>query len=133
MIEPNWNDYLFFSRREFVCKCGCNEAYMDPDFMQRLSTLRTMVNFPIIIASGFRCPGHDIEAAKVVPGVHTEGIASDIRCSHTKAYDIVAYAKACGFKGIGVHQRNATSERFIHLDTSVAQPLRPRPHVWSYP
>ncbi len=47
---------------------------------------------PLKITSGFRDPRHPVESQKNAPGVHTRGIACDIACSGSEAYQIVKLA-----------------------------------------
>lgn len=131
-MEPNWDNYPNFSRSEMLCKCGCGRADMDVGFMDRLQALRTHLGFALPVNSGYRCPDHDAEARKSVPGVHSEGIASDIRVSHRRAASVAGEWKNFGFTGKGEHQKGAVNKRYIHLDTSTTKPRRPRPHVWTY-
>lgn len=121
----NWNDYPNFSEEEFDCKeTGENE--MKPEFMERLQRLRDMVGHPLPISSGYRSPRHSIEARKEKAGTHAQGIACDIACHSQLAHLVLEMSLTIGFTGIGVQQKGAKKNRFIHLD------LRENPTVWSY-
>lgn len=100
---------------------------MQPEFIAKLQTLRTQYGAPMRVTSGYRCPGHPVEAAKDTPGVHTKGCAADIAVQGTNAHRLLRLAFAAGFTGIGIQQKGGG--RFIHLDTSNDEP---RPNVWSY-
>ena len=122
----DWSSYQNFSAKEFDCShCGKNE--MQPDFLQKLQTLRNVYGKPMRITSGYRCPEHPIEAKKANPGAHSSGCACDVAVDGQQAYELMKHAFALGFTGIGVNQK--TSGRFIHLDTLEELP---RPNVWSY-
>ena len=126
----DWNEYPHFSMPEFMCKCGCGRADMDPDFIGRLQDLRDVFNAPIRISSGFRCPDHNDRVSSTGrDGPHTTGKAADILVSGRDARDLVALADE--FTGIGISQKGDHASRFIHLDTLTA-PDAPRPWIWSY-
>ena len=116
----------YFSRRELECsRTGyCN---MDPDFLARLDNLREMLGRPVRLSSAYRHHSHPAEASKPAPGWHAKGKAADILCSGEDAYEVVAKAIACGFRGIGIAQTGPHDKRFIHVDTR--DTLRV---IWSY-
>lgn len=122
----DWSSYQNFSADEFNCShCGKNE--MQPDFLQKLQTLRSVYGKPVRITSGYRCPEHPIEAKKTQPGAHTSGRAADISIDRAEAHQFLKLAFAAGFTGVGVQQKG--SGRFIHLDTLEGLS---RPNLWSY-
>ena len=122
----DWSNYQNFSADEFNCShCGKNE--MQPDFLQKLQTLRSVYGKPVRITSGYRCPEHPIEAKKTQPGAHTSGRAADISIDRAEAHQFLKLAFAAGFTGVGVQQKG--SGRFIHLDTLEGLS---RPNLWSY-
>lgn len=122
----DWSRYPNFIEDEFRCS-HTGRVDMQPEFMERLQSLRTMIGAPLEITSGYRDVTHPVEAAKERGGVHTKGIACDIACDGRKAYLVVKFALALGFTGVGVSQKG--SRRFIHLDIYDEQP---RPNLWSY-
>lgn len=122
----DWAAYPNFSEHEFKCS-HCGKVAMKPEFMKKLQELRTAFRKPMRVSSGYRCPHHPIEAAKVSPGAHTTGRAVDIAVEGSDAFELLRLAFAMGFTGIGVQQKG--SGRFIHLDTLT---VAPRPNVWSY-
>lgn len=128
MSELNWDDYPDFERWEFQCS-ETGDCKMHPDFMARLQALRTEYGKPISINSGYRSPEHPIEAAKDEPGVHSTGRAVDVPVSHTDAYMLMMLALKHGFIRVGVNQKGATAQRYLHLDDN---PDYPNPRIWSY-
>ncbi len=116
-----------FSEAEMRCK-HTGQCEMDPDFMDKLQALRSRLDKPLAVTSGYRAASHPVEAAKAEPGAHSRGMAADIECDGRLAFQILALAPQLGFTGIGVSQRSGKG-RFVHLDTWTGGP---RPNVWSY-
>ena len=120
----------YFKFSELKCKCGCNQAKMDRAFLDSLNVLREAYGKPVIITSGYRCPKHNSNVSTTGPnGPHTTGMAVDVKCSGTDAYNLVMHAMRLGFTGIGVRQNGPHENRFIHLDMLEGNV---RPWVWTY-
>ena len=120
-MSLNWDKYPNFTEQEFDCKhTGLN--FMQPDFMQKLQSLRTEYGKPMKITSGYRDATHPQEIKKAAPGQHSQGLAADIACTATEAHQIVKLAMKHGFTGVGVSQRNGIP-RFIHLDLRAGTPV----------
>ena len=106
---------------EFDCK-ETGENNMNPEFLEKLDTLRGYCGFPFVITSGYRSPSHPIEAKKDVPGTHAQGIAADIKITNAAhRYTLIREALSMGFTGIGV------AGDFIHVDTRGTVPV-----IWTY-
>jgi zinc D-Ala-D-Ala carboxypeptidase len=128
-LVMNWSKYSpYFKKEEFDCQCGkCGgKNLMQLEFMDDLYQLRLTVNSPFGITSGYRCEKHPMEAVKLEPGQHQDGVASDIKCNANLAHRIVKAALAAGFTGIGVSQ-NKRGPRFVHLDKRPGTPV-----IYSY-
>ena len=112
--------YRYFERSEFDChETGENE--METRFISLLDTLRHECGFAFHINSGFRSVKHSKEIVKDEPGMHTTGLACDVRIEGgSQRYVLVEMAIAHGFTGIGV------AEGFIHVD------LRENAVMWTY-
>ena len=127
--RDRWPNFTF---REISCSHSglCD---IDPHCMDRLQRMRNEIG-PLTVTSGYRSPTHPIEAAKKVPGAHTTGYAFDIKCSGTRAYNVLREAILSGARGIGIRQNGEHNKRFIHLDwIHPENNLKvPRPTVWSY-
>ncbi len=119
MIDWRW---LNFTPDELCCK-ETGELDMQPDFMDRLQRLRTVLGGPITLTSAYRSPRHSIERAKAQPGTHAMGRAVDILADGRLQYRIIALAPGLGFLGMGI------AKTFIHLDDWDGGP---RPNVWLY-
>ena len=55
----NWSHYPNFTEAEFACQCGCGKADMDHGFISKLQQVRTAIDKPMRITSGFRCEIHN--------------------------------------------------------------------------
>tara|TARA_R110001599_G_scaffold291913_1_gene495539 strand:- start:234 stop:605 length:372 start_codon:yes stop_codon:yes gene_type:complete len=118
----------YFSKAELQCKCGCEQAPMDPQFLMMLDELRSKLNKPLRVSSGFRCPSHNSKVSGTgETGPHTTGKAIDLAVDRSFAYETLRASMAMGFTGIGVKQKGGG--RFLHLDT-ITEGLRPT--IWSY-
>jgi len=118
----------YFSKAELQCKCGCEQAPMDPQFLMMLDELRSKLNKPLRVSSGFRCPSHNSKVSGTgETGPHTTGKAVDLAVDRSFAYETLRASMAMGFTGIGVKQKGGG--RFLHLDT-ITEGLRPT--IWSY-
>lgn len=112
-----------FQEEEFACS-HCGRCEIDPVLVLALEDLRTLIgNKPIIVNSGYRCPRHPIEAAKVVPGQHAKGNAVDIKVRGMSARELYTAAKQIPqFRGFGVDDEQG----YIHVD------IRRLPAKWCY-
>jgi uncharacterized protein YcbK (DUF882 family) len=91
---------------------------MHPDFVFRLQRLRSKLDRPMFVNSGFRCVTHNINTGGTRKSKHLEGIAADISVldwTSAEKYECLQLAFELGFKGIGIYKR------FIHLDTRAGQ------------
>lgn len=125
----------YFKPSEFACRCGLCQSdgtEMSPRLIEALEALRIIVNFPLIVTSGYRCHNHPAERIKNAPGPHCGGVAVDLSVNGERALELLKAALAMGiFTGIGIQQKGVG--RFIHLD--IAEPHEfggARPTIWSY-
>jgi len=125
----NWDNYENFQEDEFRCSHS-KKCHMDESFMNVLQSLRSAIDKPFVITSGYRDKTHPIEAKKATAGEHTLGKAADIACRGEVAYDIIKYAPLLGFTRIGVSQKG--DKRYIHLGIGTAVDGLPSPRIWSY-
>jgi zinc D-Ala-D-Ala carboxypeptidase len=122
----DWSKYPNFTEAEFTCS-HTGKCEMQASFMDKLQALRTAHSKAMTVTSGYRHETHPVEAEKDRPGIHTMGLAVDIACGGSDAYNIMRLAFELGFTGIGVAQSGRN--RFLHLDTYTKPP---RSNVWSY-
>lgn len=119
-------DFKYF---EYDCKCSkCDYTIIALELTKKLQALRDLTSYPIVITSGFRCPGHQedlrnqgsYETAKGI-SAHEMGLAVDIICGAYSGEQLAELAEKVGFPNIGV------SKRFVHLDIREGGPRR-----WAY-
>lgn len=124
MIE--WDKYKNFQASEFDCSFTGNNG-MRSEFLDVLQQIRTMYNKPMIISSGYRDPSHPIERDKERVGVHTYGLAADIKGNPLDLLELAVIAYGHGIRRIGF----GISRGFLHLD--IGDQLLNFPSVpWDY-
>ena len=101
-----------FSPIEMACK-GTGRLKLNVDAMDKLQALRNRIGKPLYILSAYRSPEHN-KAVKGAPNsMHLQGCAFDVAMTNLCPADFVAAARAVGFTGIGLYEK----QNFIHIDT----------------
>jgi len=121
-----WGKYENFSEEEFKCQCGCGAVDMDEDFIYKLQAIRTLLDAPITITSGYRCEDHDWSLGGA--GNHTTGRAVDVRVGLENVHALIKWGIQ-HMTGIGIKMHGPIPSRFVHLDNLTGD-MRPR--IWSY-
>lgn len=98
-----------FSKNELKCK-HCGELKIDKNLISKLELVRTILNEPIIVNSGYRCNIHNKNVGGVVNSLHTKGQAVDVRAGNMEELKRIS-EKIFVNGGIGYYKN------FIHLDT----------------
>ena len=101
----------YISLYEFECPC-CKRVMLSPDLFTRLNHLRMVINRPIYINSGYRCPEENKRVGGVPGSYHLLGMAVDIHVKDYLLSDLLLFAQEMGFKGIGFYEKKG----FLHLD-----------------
>ncbi len=113
--------FKYFKREEFDCQ-ETGENDMQDEFIHALDELREAAGFAFTITSGYRSEKHSIEAKKAAGGMHTKGIAADIRVSSgAQRFLLAKLAFELGFSGIGI------AKTFVHVDIRKTVPV-----LWTY-
>jgi len=81
----------YFSLYEFECPC-CRQVMLSPDLLARLNHLRRVVNRPIYINSGYRCPEENHRVGGAPGSYHLLGMAADIHVQDFLLSDLILYA-----------------------------------------
>ena len=101
----------YFTLYEFECPC-CKRVMLSPDLLIRLDHLRRVIDRPIYINSGYRCPEENQRVEGAPGSYHLLGMAVDIHVKDYSLSDLLLYAQEIGFKGIGFYEE----KDFLHLD-----------------
>lgn len=133
MTDMDWDGIYHFKRSEFACKCGnCDESSADNmgvDVVEALDAMRSEYQKPIRVTSGWRCANHPAERTKDKPGSHNRGMAVDVACRYSEAFDILELAIKSGtFARIGIQQKG--DGRFLHLQ--MCDDIQPTRTIFSY-
>lgn len=140
MIE--WSQYPNFKAAKFNCQCPkcakqTGAENMCGDLLTALQRIRTQLDKPMIVTSGYRCREHPLEKKKIAAGrkrgSHTYGTAVDIACNGEKAFEIMRLAVNSGvFHRIGVKQKGAIKSRFLHLQVRGGRAAFDSKTIFSY-
>lgn len=125
-MYPNATNYSEnFTRRELDCHCGCEappaiEAALAGTAAE-LEKLRVLLNQPIHVNSGYRCPPYNTNIGGALDSQHKKGMAADISVKmRTPAMVAQVANKVDAFHsgGIGIYLG------FTHVDRRSNGPAR---------
>lgn len=107
-----------FDRAEFACRDGCGFASVDQRLIDGLEELRALLDAPITISSGCRCPKHNAAVGGSPNSRHMLGQAADIfvrlGALYVSPQQIYEHARGVRqFGGFGVDMER----HFLHVDT----------------
>ncbi|MBU4349629.1 DUF882 domain-containing protein [bacterium] len=105
------NIALHFKLSEFSCPC-CKRVMLHSKLIAKLMELRKILERPIYITSGYRCPEYNQKIGGVVNSYHCIGLAADIQVKDISLIDLLGYAEEIDFNGIGFYEK----KNFLHLD-----------------
>ena len=104
-----------FKVKEFACRDGSDKVLIDVDLVAKLQDLRTYLNKPITITSGYRTDSYNKQCGGADNSYHLKGQAVDIYCSGVKPIVIALWAEFNGLGGIGLYLDR--TQEFVHIDT----------------
>lgn len=107
-LLQNQNIRRNFTVQEYACRCGCNSVMWNENFMDLLQQLRTTLNSPLVVISGYRCPAHNMAIGGAQESQHLHGRAVDVRL-RVPTIQVVKLAEGL-FNGIGY------GTNMLHLD-----------------
>ena len=98
---------------KLLCTCGhpsCDKRSVNLSTLRRVQRVRDIVNRPLTVNSGGRCPYHPNETHRTTPADHQNRVGIDIGVSGgVERAEIVEAGLECGFNAIGV------AKTFVHL------------------
>ena len=101
----------YFKLDEFACPC-CKKVMLHPKLLSKLVELRNILERPVMVTSGYRCPKYNQEVGGVISSYHCIGLAADVT---VKDIDLLVLLEICenlDFDGIGFYEKKG----FLHLD-----------------
>jgi len=100
-----------FRLSEFACPC-CKQVMLHPKLLVKLIELRKILERPVYINSGYRCPKYNQKVGGVVNSYHRIGLAADIKVKDISLINLLEVCENIGFGGIGFYEK----KNFLHLD-----------------
>jgi uncharacterized protein YcbK (DUF882 family) len=100
-----------FNLSEFACPC-CKRVMLHPKLLAKLVELRKILERPVYITSGYRCPKYNPQIGGVVNSYHLIGLAADIQVKDISLIDLLEICENISFNGIGFYEK----KNFLHLD-----------------
>ena len=101
----------YFNLNEFACPC-CRRVMLHPKLLAKLVELRKILERPVIINSGYRCPKYNQKVGGVVNSYHCIGLAADISVKDMELITLLEVCENLDFAGIGFYEK----KHFLHLD-----------------
>ena len=86
------------------------EVILNPFLVRKLQTLRSGLNRPVVITSGFRTLIHNRAVNGAEHSYHLTGDASDIIVAGVSIKELAERAERIGFGGIGIYKNH------LHVD-----------------
>ena len=111
----------FFKPEEFQCQCNyenCVDSYqfMNESFLEALFKVRSQIDFPLVVTSGYRCKKHNKAVGGVPFSAHTRGVAVDVSIrSSLQRYELIEQLVYHGLS-FGVYSN------FIHIELKRGDP-----------
>jgi len=101
----------YFNLSEFTCPC-CNLVMLHPRLLGKLVELRKILERPVYITSGYRCPKYNQKVGGVPNSYHLIGLAADIKVKDINLIELLEICENIDFNGIGFYEK----KNFLHLD-----------------
>ena len=106
------NVSINFKVKEFACKSGEGTIIIYNDLITILQQVRTYINQPIKIISGYRTEAYNKMCGGAKDSYHCKGMACDIRPYDYDLNELAIICASFGAKGIGIYK----TQNFIHID-----------------
>lgn len=103
----------WFRVKEFACKDGSPIVFIDEHLVTILDILRSELQKPVIITSGYRTPEWNAKCGGAMYSYHMRGMAADIRVNGMTAKEIAKKLNAIVPDECGIIVYN----NWVHFDT----------------
>jgi len=113
-----------FNLSEFACPC-CNRVMLHPKLLVKLIGLRKILERPVYITSGYRCPRYNQKIGGVVNSYNRIGLAADIKVKDINLIELLEICENIDFNGIGFYEK----KNFLHLDVRPSRRARWRERI----
>lgn len=104
-----------FKVREFRCRDGADEIFIDLRLVDILQKVRDHFNKPVVVTSGYRTENHNKNVGGAKNSYHLLGKAADLFINGVKAEEIAKFLANQNILGIGLYINR--SQEFVHVDT----------------
>ena len=101
----------FFKLDEFACPY-CKKVMLHPKLLSKLVELRKILERPVMVTSGYRCPKYNQEVGGVISSYHCIGLAADVAVKDIALITLLEVCENLDFDGIGFYEKKG----FLHLD-----------------
>jgi len=98
-----------FTFEELMCRC-CTTTLVDQELIDALEGLRTRLDVPVKILSGYRCPTYNLEIGGRAFSRHLKGQAADVEIPGKTIFEVALTAVRM-FPRVIIYPR-----RFVHVD-----------------
>ena len=107
-----------FQRAEFGCGCGCGYDDINLKLVDKLQSLRDLVEKPIVVTSGCRCELYNSHIGGVISSPHLDGLAADIQVDGMTPVTLAILANRIQYMRIGIYPKH------LHIDIKPANPSK---------
>lgn len=107
-----WDEIKYFSKSEFVCKCGCKSDEMEEKLIKTADKVRDHFGKRITVSSGRRCAKHNAKVGGVSNSRHLSGKAMDFCVDGLSASLVLTYVQ----KLPEIRYAYAIDSNFVHMD-----------------
>lgn len=111
--DKNMNVGKYFKVKEFACKDGSQAVFIDTYLVAILDILRSKVEKPVIITSGYRTPERNAKVGGAKYSYHMRGRAADIRVNGMKPKEVANELNKIVPDECGIIVYNG----WVHIDT----------------
>ncbi len=105
---------------KLLCTCGhelCDQRSISQQHLTRIQTVRLIVDHPLRLTSGGRCPHHPDEIHRVTPADHQNCNGGDVSVNGATRGNVVDAGIKAGCNALGI------AKTFVHLGFRPELPL----------